>query len=273
MMAKGPPPGKPTELPRYKCHKVVQAFKIGAVEVAKDGTGVVAPAEIHASVGVHYVDADWLSRFKGDDKELGWYVLYADHGYRSWSPSAQFEDGYQLLAEVEAARADEIEEGREPQIPIDEPKLGIAQLVLDVCHYFDEKAKPVADYELPPMPEFRRAIKLAFGLQLSGGAKGIEGALKPIATYGELVNWLESRLSRAMAPPAPSVTGGLKAQLEEAVEWLGGYTITGCAAVRAKLQGKEAPDSMIREALQILQHKSPARADLIRNALENNLRI
>ncbi len=272
MMAKAPPPGKPTELPRYKCHKVVQAFKIGGVEVQKDGIGVVAPDERHASVGLHYVDADWLSRFKRDDKDLGWYVLYAD-GYKSWSPSAQFEGGYQLLAEVEAARAEEMEELRELQIPIDEPKLGIAQLVLDVCETFDDKARAAADYELPPIPEFRRAIKIAFGLKLSGGAKGIEAALKPIATYDELVNWLASRLSRAMAPPAPSVTGGLKAQLEEAVEWLGGYTITGCAAVRAKLQGKAAPDGEVLEALQILQHKSPSRADLIRNALENNLRI
>ena len=272
MMAKGPPPGKPTELPRYKCHKVVQAFKIGGVDFQKDGTGVVSPHEIHASVGLQYVDADWCRRFKGDGKDHGWYVLYAD-GYTSWSPSQAFEDGYQLLAKVEAARFEELEEERELRIPIDEPKLGIAQLVLDVCKVFDEKSEPVADYELPPMPDFRRAIKLAFGLKLSGGAKGIEAALKPIATYGELVNWLELRLGRAMAPPAPSVTGGLKKQLEEAVEYLGGYTITGCAAVGAKLKGKAAPDDEVLEALKILEHKSPARADLIRNALENNLRI
>ncbi len=80
------------ELPRYKCHKAVHALKIGAIEIHEDGSATIAPKD--DGFLPFKVDADWVSRFKGsNDDDPGYYVVYRD-GYKTWSPTEAFEDGY-----------------------------------------------------------------------------------------------------------------------------------------------------------------------------------
>lgn len=82
------------ELPQYRCHKIVGALKISAIEFAKDGTASIASAEQYPTITVQ----GYRERFKGDDpslayEDLGYYVVY-DDGYQSWSPTKAFEEGY-----------------------------------------------------------------------------------------------------------------------------------------------------------------------------------
>lgn len=87
------------ELPSYKCHKVVQAFKIVGFEklphglrVSGDsGNGLVVTEEQFVRVKkAAESDAD-----AGPDT-LGYLVIYED-GYVSYSPSKAFEEGYTLI--------------------------------------------------------------------------------------------------------------------------------------------------------------------------------
>ena len=79
------------QMPRYKCHKEVQALKIASIAIAEDGSAVIVPAE--PGYSRFAIAAPWAERFKGSDKDLGYYVVYED-GYASWSPSKAFEEGY-----------------------------------------------------------------------------------------------------------------------------------------------------------------------------------
>lgn len=79
------------EMPRYKCHKEVYALKIAALEVHEDGTCSIQPAD--EGFGAFKADSDWVSRFHGTSDDPGYYVVYRD-GYKSWSPTKAFEEGY-----------------------------------------------------------------------------------------------------------------------------------------------------------------------------------
>lgn len=81
------------EMPRYRSHKVVHALKIKAVELRADG-GDLYPAD--EGYAPFEVSADWLSRYKGNADDSGYYVVY-DGGYASWSPTKAFRDGYTLI--------------------------------------------------------------------------------------------------------------------------------------------------------------------------------
>lgn len=82
-------------LPKFECHKVVEAAKISIVmesalslrhDVAGRGTrGVAVP-----------VTAEWMQRHK---PEVGGYFVQYPDGYQSYSPAKSFEDGYTLLDE------------------------------------------------------------------------------------------------------------------------------------------------------------------------------
>lgn len=82
------------EMPKYRCHKEVWALKIAAAEVNRDGSVTIAPAD--DGYAVFLTDSDFGSRFKGSENDSGYYVVYED-GYRSWSPSAAFENGYSRI--------------------------------------------------------------------------------------------------------------------------------------------------------------------------------
>jgi hypothetical protein len=79
------------EMPKYRSHKEVWALKIAAAEVNLDGSVTIAPAD--KGYAVFTTRTTFGERFKGDDNDPGYYIAYRD-GYKSWSPSSEFEDGY-----------------------------------------------------------------------------------------------------------------------------------------------------------------------------------
>lgn len=82
------------EMPKYQCHKQVWALKIRAVEV-RDAVSVTGKALFlvfeDARYSARYVTLDWVSRH--GPQAGGYFVVYKD-GYESFSPAAEFEDGY-----------------------------------------------------------------------------------------------------------------------------------------------------------------------------------
>lgn len=79
------------EMPRYECHKQVWALKIAAVELHEDKSATIAPAD--EGYAAFRAPEGWAERFKGSEEDTGYYVVYAD-GYKSWSPTKAFEEGY-----------------------------------------------------------------------------------------------------------------------------------------------------------------------------------
>lgn len=83
-------------LPRWKCHKVVEAFKIGKI----DGN------RLHAENGQHVVEVTPAFRQKHVTcQEGGYYVRYED-GYCSYSPAKAFEAGYTPAPVIEPTGVD-----------------------------------------------------------------------------------------------------------------------------------------------------------------------
>ena len=77
-------------IPKYRSHKVVSAFKIGALDVIRDGGSVYLVAVDGSRVMVNRAYME-----KHNPQVGGYYVLYPD-GYESWSPAEAFEQGYTL---------------------------------------------------------------------------------------------------------------------------------------------------------------------------------
>lgn len=71
-----------TEMPRYRCHKIVYALKI-SITNETDGSRRLVPDEYPFSPYVQ----------KHNPQPGGSYVVY-DDGYKSFSPAKAFEDGY-----------------------------------------------------------------------------------------------------------------------------------------------------------------------------------
>ena len=90
------------EMPKYKCHKEVWAFKIEKIErdvdLAKkenretDGTIRVTPAD--KGYAPFKLSHDFVQ--KHSPVEGGYFVQYED-GYMSYSPAKTFESGYTLI--------------------------------------------------------------------------------------------------------------------------------------------------------------------------------
>jgi len=79
------------EMPRYKCHKEVWALKISAMEIHEDESATIIPAD--EGYGTFTTPPGWGTSFLGSEDDPGYYVVYKD-GYKSWSPSDAFEEGY-----------------------------------------------------------------------------------------------------------------------------------------------------------------------------------
>lgn len=73
----------PPEIPEYRCHKKVRAFKIGKIE----------GCTLFSLDGVHSVKVSGQFIATHPLNLTGYYVLYAD-GYESYSPAKAFEEGY-----------------------------------------------------------------------------------------------------------------------------------------------------------------------------------
>lgn len=92
------------EMPKYQCHKEVHALKIKSIR--DDDTENYYVLEF-AEKG--YAPQDLLDPFMdnfrgcGSNDDLGYLVVYED-GYKSWSPTKAFEDGYALVADSQQAK-------------------------------------------------------------------------------------------------------------------------------------------------------------------------
>jgi len=81
------------EMPRYKSHKEVHAFKIAKIVLSTAGGGAeITPVE--EGYAPFFVRSDYLT--KHDPQVGGYYVVYKD-GYKSYSPAEAFEEGYALV--------------------------------------------------------------------------------------------------------------------------------------------------------------------------------
>ncbi|MEI7375666.1 DUF2829 domain-containing protein [Dickeya chrysanthemi] len=83
-------------LPRYRCHKVVQAAKIIDVNLLGSGkSSLTLDGDVLLLAERGYIE-------KHNPQPGGYFVLYED-GYQSYSPAAVFEAGYTRLPDVEVA--------------------------------------------------------------------------------------------------------------------------------------------------------------------------
>jgi hypothetical protein len=80
------------ELPRWRCHKIVQAVKIKEITVCAAGGAVIVPEGV--DIPVFAVSAEYMG--KHAPAIGGYFVVYED-GYRSWSPAKAFEEGYSRI--------------------------------------------------------------------------------------------------------------------------------------------------------------------------------
>ncbi len=85
---------------KYKCHKIVEAFKILRIEVVRE-SGMIEITGIGPDTQV-YVPPEWRARHK--PKEGGYFVRYND-SYDSYSPAKAFEDGYNTYSEDDEDKA------------------------------------------------------------------------------------------------------------------------------------------------------------------------
>lgn len=82
------------QLPRYKSHKEVWALKIASAEANDTSILLNFVEERYAPITLDGDDARRLMKCLEDGAEdLGYYVVYKD-GYKSWSPTVAFEEGY-----------------------------------------------------------------------------------------------------------------------------------------------------------------------------------
>ena len=78
-------------MPRYKCHKEVHALKIKSIEWdPRMESAVITPAD--EGYEPFSVDAAYMD--KHDPQVGGYYVVYDNGQYISFSPAGVFEDGY-----------------------------------------------------------------------------------------------------------------------------------------------------------------------------------
>lgn len=82
-----------SEMPKYRCHKVVRAMQIAEVLRRQNvHSCVVIPSD--ETLAPISISGDWVHRHKPEPG--GYYVVYED-GYASYSPATAFEEGYDLI--------------------------------------------------------------------------------------------------------------------------------------------------------------------------------
>lgn len=86
------------EIPRYQCHKQVQALKIKLVIENPRGFELHFEDERYCPI---QMSAAWALLHVGTGKDSsslsGGYVVWYEDGYTSWSPAEAFEQGYSLI--------------------------------------------------------------------------------------------------------------------------------------------------------------------------------
>jgi hypothetical protein len=82
-------------LPRWKCHKIVEAFKINdilAPVVPNGKTTLRSKDDLRV-----YVDPSYMTKH---NPQIGGYFVRYEDGYESYSPAAAFENGYTLVGSI-----------------------------------------------------------------------------------------------------------------------------------------------------------------------------
>lgn len=80
-------------LPKWKCKKIVEGFKIGTIQYIDNGGG-----ELKSDCGKYVVRVDQPYLDKHHPEVGGYYVRYQG-GYESWSPADALEDGYDRIVD------------------------------------------------------------------------------------------------------------------------------------------------------------------------------
>jgi hypothetical protein len=84
--------GVERELPKYRCHKIVHAFKIERVNDPTEPGNESDGSRILCGEGyVLRVNHEYVRKHK---PEVGGYLVIYEDGYQSFSPAKAFEDGY-----------------------------------------------------------------------------------------------------------------------------------------------------------------------------------
>jgi hypothetical protein len=81
-------------LPRYRCHKIVSAFQIGAITLPHGDNALLTPTD--PLLDPVEVSPGWL---RAHPAEVGGYYVVYEDGYTSYSPAAAFESGYTRIEE------------------------------------------------------------------------------------------------------------------------------------------------------------------------------
>lgn len=80
------------EMPRYKCHKKVWAFKIKKLDVDEGGSVIMTPED--SAYCPILLNKEYVEKHK---PEIGGYYIVYKGGYKSYSPAEAFEDGYSKI--------------------------------------------------------------------------------------------------------------------------------------------------------------------------------
>ena len=84
------------EMPRYRCHKIVHALKIDSFNASMRDGMTLRFDESNGFDLINIPESEVKPFLAMRDADKGYLVVY-DDGYRSWSPTKAFEDGYTAL--------------------------------------------------------------------------------------------------------------------------------------------------------------------------------
>jgi len=85
-----------SDLPKYKCNKVVEGAKITDVNVYDSDANAELTLDVNGEDVVINVSGVYIDRHQ--PRAGGYYVKYKD-GYESFSPAEAFEEGYSPMAD------------------------------------------------------------------------------------------------------------------------------------------------------------------------------
>lgn len=78
-------------MPRYQCHKKVWALKIAGISLPQNEAGDAELAFAEQGYAPMLMPRSWLDKH---NPEVGGYYVVYDDGYKSYSPSKAFDEGY-----------------------------------------------------------------------------------------------------------------------------------------------------------------------------------
>ena len=84
------------KLPKWKCHKIVEAAEVEAIKPYEDGQWFLSLAVGDGEIEPHLVSREFMQKHK--PRVGGYFVRYED-GYESFSPPEAFESGYARIEE------------------------------------------------------------------------------------------------------------------------------------------------------------------------------